>query len=132
MTIAYGPWVPPMGEMTGRGGDYEDAARRMLYAGIDWHNANPAADPQFIHDGAGVYGPSNPDGASMEAAMVVAAGVDYVKTLDDPFMHQISIDHVLWLWDKQEWGQYVAFLVRRETASPASLGHSDSKPRGNP
>ena len=83
----------------------------------------------FDTDGAGVYGPSNADGASLESTMIAAAGSDYVRTPDDPIMHRVTIDHVLWVSGKA-WGQYVAFMVKRETASPAALGHDDSIPRG--
>ena len=35
------PWGPAMGEISGFGGDYEQACRQMLYAGLAWLESHP-------------------------------------------------------------------------------------------
>ena len=48
-------YTKDMGEISGFGGGYEEACRKMVLAGLDWFDANPDADPQF-HGYEGIYG----------------------------------------------------------------------------
>ena len=127
-----GSWLPAMGEASGRGGVFEQAERRMIFAGLDYLDDNPGADPQFEWAG-GLYVGTNPDGVAMLAAMVAAAAPDHVPsdpapvpgeaTEGDWAMDQVTVDNTLWVAD-HNWGQYVRTMAHRQSRSPANLSHA--------
>lgn len=61
-------WTAEMGEVSGLGGEYEEACRDMVVAGVEWLDEHPDADLQAsVIDG--VIGVVEPDTAETEALM---------------------------------------------------------------
>lgn len=97
-------------EISGFGGGYESACRAMVAAGMEWFDANPAADPKF-HGFKGVYGLIDEDNADAEAlSAAVAAGCPGGGCTGA--MHQATISHVLYA-RKHGWDKYLADLRKR-------------------
>ena len=40
-------WTPEMHEISGFGGNYEQACREMVVAGLTWLDEHPTADPKY-------------------------------------------------------------------------------------
>lgn len=96
-----------MNEISGFGGGYEAACRRMVLAGVQWLDAHPEADPQF-HGYKGVYGvvtEDNQDAKDLTEAVVAGSGGDCTGA-----MHQAAISHVLFI-KRNGWDKYVAELT---------------------
>lgn len=103
-------YTPTMGEISGFGGDYEDACRKMVLAGLDWLDANPTADPQF-HGYKGIYGvisEDNEDAKALTKAVVDVTGGDCTGA-----MHQATICHILFI-RRNGWDKYVTEMSKAE------------------
>lgn len=48
-------WTPAMAEVSGFGGEYEEACREMVIAAAEWSEENPDADPE-VGTPEGVFG----------------------------------------------------------------------------
>jgi hypothetical protein len=106
-------YTPDMGEISGFGGGYEDACRKMVIAGMEWFDANPQADPQFqgYKNIYGVINEENEDAKALSKAVLA--------TCDDctGAMHQASISHIL-AARRLGWEGYCAEMRKREEATP--------------
>lgn len=103
-------WEEGMGEISGFGGGYEEACRKMLKAGCKWLDANPKADPKF-HGFEGVYGildENNQDAKNLSKAVVSASGDDCTGA-----MHQAAISHILFI-RKNGWEKYAEEMKHRK------------------
>ena len=80
-----------MTEVSGFGGAYEGACRKMVKAGLEWFDEHPKADPQFIGYN-GIYGLISIDNKdAKELFNVITAAVDDCTGA----MHQATVGHVL-------------------------------------
>lgn len=107
-------WTPDMGEISGFGGGYEDACRRMALAGMDWLDANPAADPKFkgFRNVYGLVVEDNDDAKALSAAIT--------SVCDDctGAMHQACVSHAL-AYKRLGWDEYCRQLREREAKETA-------------
>ena len=105
-------WSEDMGEISGFGGGYEAACRAMVFAGMDWVDAHPDADPVF-------QGYTNVFGViceiNEEAEALTKVVVDAAKALGGSTgaMHQATIGHVL-AYRRLGWEQYCRQLRDRD------------------
>ena len=104
-------YTEDMNEISGFGGGYEEACRKMVVAGLEWWDAHPDADPKF-HGFKDVYGlamEDNDDAKALSSAMV--------SVCDDctGAMHQATVGHVFWI-HKNGWDKYVEESKRRAKA----------------
>ncbi len=99
-----------MREISGFGGDYEDACRRMLDAGLAWSDASPNAKPEWTRKGA--HGPivGNADAKALEEA--IAAPVPDCTGA----MFGAVRNHVLWI-RKNGWDAWCDAMSQPEDAS---------------
>jgi hypothetical protein len=96
-------FTPEMREISGFGGGYEEACRKMVQAGLEWFDANTEADPQF-HSYKNVYGviwEDNEFAKELSRVVVDASGGDCTGA-----MHQAAISHILFV-RKNGWEKYV-------------------------
>ena len=65
------PWQPGMGEISGMGGDYEEACRKMVYAGLAWLETRPDADLKATtyRNVYGILNADSPDAKELELVM---------------------------------------------------------------
>lgn len=100
-----------MTEISGFGGEYEEACRNMLIAGCKWLEANPEANPMF-KGFRGVYGvieSDNDDAKSLSNAVVHGAG----QYGPSGAMHQAVISSLLFIKAKG-WDEYVKLKTHPE------------------
>jgi hypothetical protein len=108
-------WVEGMGEISGFGGTYEEACRRMLRAGLEWLDANPEASPVF-EEFRNVYGlvrEKNEDAIQLGKA-IAAAAPDCTGA-----MMQAVVHHCLFV-RKNGWNAFVEGMTKRERKGQAS------------
>jgi hypothetical protein len=99
-----------MGEISGFGGGYEATCRAMAFAGMDWLDAHPDADPRFMGS-KNIYGiiiEDNDDAKALTAAVIAAANGDCTGA-----MHQATISHAL-AYRRLGWDEYCRQLRERE------------------
>ena len=104
-------YTKDMGEISGFGGGYEEACRKMVLAGLDWFDANPDADPQF-HGYEGIYGiitEDNDDAKALTEAVVAPAKGDCTGA-----MHQATMGHVM-AARRLGWDGYVAEMSKPDS-----------------
>lgn len=91
-----------MSEVSGFGGSYERACRKMIKAGMEWFDEHPEADPQFGgYEGIyGIISMDNDDAKKLSKA--VTASVDDCTGA----MHQATIGHILHI-QKVGWKTYI-------------------------
>lgn len=102
-------WRPLMGEISGFGGGYEAGCRAMLFAGLDWLDQHPNADPQY-HGFKGVYGlidTDNDDARALDAAVIAAC--DGCSGA----MHHAVISHIMFI-RAHSWDEYCAEMSKRD------------------
>lgn len=102
-------FTPSMREISGFGGDYEDACRKMVVAGVEWLRDHPGETPE-TKEIPGVFGltkPGNLAGQELEAA-IEAAVPDYSGA-----MLHAALNHVHWI-QKNGWPAYVESMLRKE------------------
>lgn len=110
--IAGFEWTEDMDEISGFGGGYERACRKMVSTGTKWLSEHPQADPQF-HGFKGIYGviaEDNEDAKTLSKVVVDAAEGDCTGA-----MHQASISHVMFA-HKNGWPAYQTKMRERENA----------------
>lgn len=104
-------WQPGMGEISGFGGSYEQTCRNMLFAGLQWMDEHPDADPQF-NGFKGVFGlinESNADAEALEKAILKAPDADGCTGA----MYHAVVSHVLFI-KANGWEKYVSEMSARE------------------
>lgn len=84
-------WREGMGEISGFGGTYEEACRRMFFAGLEWLDANPDAEPRF-KGFKGVFGLIDEDN---EAAKQLSESILAEVPGCSGAMHHVAIKHCL-------------------------------------
>lgn len=97
-----------MREISGFGGKYEKACRKMVLAGVKWLDAHPDTDPKF-HGFKNVYGiiaEDNDDAKALSEA-VVSACDDHSGA-----MHTATIAHVLHI-KNVGWDNYVREMKKK-------------------
>ena len=104
-------YTEDMAQLSGFGGGYEEACRKMVVAGLEWLDANPKADPKF-HGYKNVYGLIDEDN---EDAKALSQSV--ISACDDctAAMHQAAIGHILWI-RKNGWERYCNESRERKAA----------------
>jgi len=100
-------FVEGMREISGFGGGYEEACRKMLVAGLEWLDAHPKAAPKF-HGYKGIYGTVHED--NDDAKALSAAVVNAVEGCSGA-MHQAVICACLWI-RKNGWEKYVTEMSK--------------------
>lgn len=91
-----------MRQISGFGGGYEIACRKMVLAGLCWLDEHPEAEPK-IHGWKGIYGVIEEDNADAKAlSAVVMAACDGCSGA----MHQAAMTTVLWI-KANGWESYV-------------------------
>lgn len=83
-----------MGEISGFGGGYEDACRKMVIAGLEWCDEHPDAELSYTTL-EGVYGLTaneSDDMKLMQEAMLTAIGHDCTGA-----MMQATMGHVMFI-----------------------------------
>jgi len=102
-------YTSDMGEISGFGGEYEEACRNMVIAGLEWLDMHPNADPKF-HGYAGIYGIIDEDNNdAKELGKVVENACDGCSGA----MYQVSISHILYI-KNNGWDKYVDRMRMRE------------------
>ena len=99
-----------MQEISGFGGSYEDACRKMVVAGLEWFDKHPKADPKFSGY-KGVYGiinEDNQDAKDLTKTMLDASGGDCTGA-----MMQATVTHVMHI-HKKGWDWYVKEMTKPE------------------
>lgn len=102
-----------MAEISGFGGGYEAACRRMLQAGLLWLDENPEAEPQF-HGYKGVYGIIREDNDAAKGLTKVIIGACPDAT---GAMHQAVVSHCLYV-RKNGWDKYVETMRKTVNTGP--------------
>lgn len=102
------PWTPDMGEISGFGGSYEDACRKMVWAGLAWLELKPGADLK-ASTYRNIYGILKPDDAKELSEAICAACPDCSGA-----MHQATMSICLYV-AKRGWAAFVE--AKREGAS---------------
>jgi hypothetical protein len=95
-------YTKEMDEISGFGGDYEDACRNMVIAGLEWLDEHPTADPQF-HGYKNIYGIIEED--NLDAKDLSDAVVKVCEGCSGA-MHQATIGHILHI-KSVGWNKYV-------------------------
>lgn len=112
MTETKREWTDDMGEISGFGGGYEATCRAMAFAGMDWLDAHPEADPQFMGSKNlfGIIIEDNDDAKALTKAIIDASGGDCTGA-----MHQATVGHAL-AYKRLGWDEYCRQLREREKA----------------
>jgi hypothetical protein len=90
-------------EISGFGGGYEDACRKMVVAGLEWCDSHPGADLSY-KEFKGIYGLTTEESADMklcQEAMCVPCGGDCTCA-----MMQATMGHLMFI-RKNGWDKYV-------------------------
>lgn len=90
-----------MKEISGLGGEYEQACRKMLIAGLEWLDKYPNADPKY-HGYKDIYGIIQED--SRDAKALSAAVISAVSDCTGA-MHQAVVSSLLYI-KKHGWQAY--------------------------
>lgn len=95
-------YTEDMREISGFGGGYEEACRRMVIAGMEWFDANPNANPLFqgFKNVTGLVMDDNEDAEALSRVVAGAAGGDCTGA-----MHHAAINHILYA-RKHGWEAY--------------------------
>lgn len=100
-----------MREISGFGGSYEDACRKMVIAGVEWCEANPTADIKVgqFRNIYGIISEETPDTKTLVKVMCDASG--------DPdgvtgAMVQATVNHVVWI-RMHTWDAYVVEMSKK-------------------
>lgn len=97
-------FTPDMGEISGFGGDYEDACRAMVRAGLlFWDDQPERFDPHYkgMQNVYGICIDDNDDARALDKAILAAVDGDCTGA-----MHQAAIEHILAI-RRHGWGWYV-------------------------
>ena len=102
-----------MREISGMSGDYEQACRDMLKAGLDYWDDNPNLNPKF-HGYKNIYGAIGEDNEDAKALTKAVVGVIEDST---GAMHQAAISSILWI-RKNGWDAYVKAMKKAKKRKP--------------
>lgn len=95
-------YTKTMSEISGMGGGYEEACRKMVIAGLAYLDKRAEADPRFstFKHIYGIVKAENKDAQELEDAML--------KVVDDATgaMMQACVSHIMWI-RKNGWKNYV-------------------------
>ncbi|MDR1718021.1 MAG: hypothetical protein LBS20_19465 [Prevotella sp.] len=97
-------------EISGFGGGYEEACRKMVISGMLWFDENPSANPKF-HTYKNVYGivsEDNPKAESLTDTMAKSVGNNCTGA-----MMQAAVSHVLFA-AKHGWEEYIKEMEKKE------------------
>lgn len=97
-------------EISGFGGKYEKACRKMVISGMLWFDENPSANPKF-HSYKNVYSiicEDNPEAKSLTDTMAEAIENDCTGA-----MMQAAVSHVLYAL-KHGWDEYIKMMEQKE------------------
>lgn len=96
------PWEDGMCELSGFGGEYEDACRRMFYAGLTWLENYPNSDlrAREYENVFGIFIPGSEDAQKLEDTMMAEE-----PECSGNMMHQ-AMNHLFFV-AKQGWEKYV-------------------------
>jgi hypothetical protein len=110
------PWGPGMGEISGFGGDYENACRDMIYAGLVWLDLHPGADlkASAYQNVFGILTAESDDAKALEKR-VLAACPDCSGA-----MHQVTMSALMYI-AKHGWSAYVERMTEREYTRPSNI-----------
>ena len=102
------PWTEDMGEISGFGGGYEEACRRMVWAGLAWLEGRPNADLRatVYKNVTGILNPESEDAKELEDA-IVAEEPDCTGA-----MHQFTMQICMYV-ARHGWQKFVD--LRRES-----------------
>jgi hypothetical protein len=102
-----------MDEISGMGGDYEEACRLMVVAGVDWMERHEDADPKFYeYEGVtGIIGENNEDATELVEHMLHALP-DNGDNATGAMVH-VTVAHVIWI-SKNGWDAYVWYSRGRK------------------
>lgn len=106
-------WQDGMREISGFGGDYEEACRDMVRAGCEWFDEYPDANPQFSGV-KNVYGICMEDNDDAKALSNAVENAPVVQKGGGPSgaMHQAAVSHVLFI-RKNGWDKYVEEMSKK-------------------
>lgn len=92
-------FTPECREVSGFGGDYEQACRTMIQAGMDWIDAHPGASLVYV----GYYSDNSPDMQALEKQVQ--------ESVDCPSgaMMACTLNHIMFA-HKNGWDKYLAEL----------------------
>lgn len=112
-------FTPDMSEISGFGGGYEEACRKMVLAGCTWFDENPEAAPEFssFENVYGILMSENEHAKALSQAMVDAVKEDGGAT---GAMHQATMGHVIFI-HKNGWEKYQAEMRKPEPTEPAEV-----------
>jgi hypothetical protein len=98
-----------MNEISGFGDGYEETCRKMLSAGMEWLNAHPNADPQFLLSPSiyGIIKEDNEDAKALSNAIDAGSGGDCTGA-----MHQAVVSKCLFV-KLHTWNAYIAKMSER-------------------
>jgi hypothetical protein len=105
-------YTEKMDEISGFGGGYEEACRKMVIAGLEWCDENQDADLGY-KEFENVYGlttDESEDTKKMQGVMLSAVDNDCTVA-----MMQATMSHVMFV-RKNGWDKYVEEMEKREEA----------------
>lgn len=99
-----------MDEISGFGGGYEDACRKMVIAGIKWCDDNPRKKPRYktFKNVYGITVDENPAMLEMQKIMLEVVGGDCTGA-----MMQACMGHVMFIRENG-WEKYVEEMTKRK------------------
>jgi hypothetical protein len=100
-----------MQEISGFGGGYEDACRKMVVAGLEWWDAHPDADVSY-KEYKNIYGLTT--GESDDCKLMEKAMLESVPDCSGAMM-QASKGHIMFI-HKNGWDKYVEEMSKPEVA----------------
>lgn len=106
-------YTEKMGEISGFGGGYENACRKMVVAGLEWCDANVSADISY-KEFQNIYGLTtgeSEDCKKMQDAMLKAVDNDCTGA-----MMQATMSHIMFV-RKNGWEKYVEEMSKEEAKS---------------
>ncbi len=99
-----------MGEISGFGGGYEQACRKMIIAGLEWCDKHPNADLKYkeFKNVTGLTFDESPDMLLMQEAMVAIVNNDCTGA-----MMQAVMNHIMFI-RTNGWNKYVEEMKQRK------------------
>ena len=109
-------YTDEMSEISGFGGSYEAACRKMVIAGLEWLDEHPDADLKF-GGFEGVYGLITDESEDAEALTkhIIAAVSNSQDGGPTGAMHQAAIQHILFI-KRNGWDAYVREMSQKDEA----------------
>ena len=107
-------FTPEMNEISGFGGGYEEACRKMLKAGLEWWDEHPDADPHFrgMKNVYGILMEDNEDAKALSEAMMAPVKGEGATGA----MHQGVVGHIFFI-RREGWDRYVEEMSKKDSES---------------